>query len=139
MDEKHLSPLVLEGNMPRFQDDIFSCAHLFAVSNPNVSAELLPVLTRCMADSVQDKYTKYPELITDWENGAKVLNTTTDEQFAMNKKKAKIGIKPLPTEARDSEKMDAVLREMNQNCWMKIDYELSRGKGQITGEFFTEE
>lgn len=122
LDEKFLSPDIIDNKKSKLQDDVFAIATLykeFLSDKPNL-------LHKSLAIERKDQYKKYSELLDDIgkieepsidsldnRNSIRVVSNVSNNDF-------------LP-----------ILKEMNNLCYWTIEAKKSEQKEQITGQFTT--
>lgn len=128
LNKNFLAP-ELSDTRPNFQSDIYSVFKCFeAILESNVDETLKDIFAKSLSEKRTGRFSKYSEILEELDKVKVTANSIhRSGQFAI-----KVVVKP-----EDSEKFLPTLSEMNISCYFLLDRKLSKGKGQITGQFST--
>ncbi|MEQ9308516.1 MAG: AAA domain-containing protein [Balneolaceae bacterium] len=124
-----LSPEVVEGARPNFQSDIYSVFKSFeSILEENPDEILTEIFSKALSEKRISRFAKYSEILEELEK-VNVPPTLTQ-------KNEQLAIKVIVRQ-EEYETFQPTLNEMNNSCYILLDKKLSKGKGQITGQFST--
>lgn len=129
LNEKFLAPELLENTRPNFQSDIYSVFVCFAeLIKSNNDHTLKEIFAKSLSAKRTSRFAKYSEIIEELDK-VKVSATSIH-------KSGQTAIKVV-VKREDVETFLPTLNEMNNACYFLLERDLSKDKGQITGQFST--
>ena len=129
LDKKYLAPEIIENTRPNFQSDIYSVFKCFeSILEDNQDAILKEIFAKSLSEERTSRFSKYSEILEELEKVKTTVNT--------NHQNGQLAIKVVVKQT-DRESFLPTLNEMNNACYFLLEKNLSKDKGQITGQFST--
>lgn len=113
---------------PNFQSDIFSLFKLFEPLRVNANdPELDKIFSKATTEKRTERYSRYSEILDELSKIKIQIKPDTNKRLSIKVK----------TKPEDKEKLNPILIEMTNECFVLIEKDLSDGQAQITGQFST--
>lgn len=128
LNKRYLAP-ELPDIRPTFQSDIYSVFKCFeGILESNEDETLEAIFTKSLSENRTERFYKYSEILEELEKVKVTANTIH--------KSGQTAIKVV-VKSEDKESFLPTLEEMNNTCYFLLERDLSKDKGQITGQFST--